>query len=55
MNKKNDLFEIIQRADGRYWILWNGGGLNGPYDNIPQAEADLPELVDLQYPLGLSS
>ena len=50
-------YEIIQKfhkKENKYWIKDNFTILNGPYDTVEQAEADVPPLYDLQYPLDFS-
>jgi hypothetical protein len=43
-------YEIVERSSG-YWIVDGEGFAQGPYDTIQDAEDDVPQLSQLQYPL----
>ena len=43
-------YEIVERSSG-YWIVDDFGVLNGPYDTVEEAEADVPKSGQLQYPI----
>ena len=45
-------YEIVERSSG-YWIVDDLGVINGPYDTVEEASADVPESGQLQYPLPL--
>jgi len=45
-------YEIVERSSG-YWITDDHGVLNGPYDTVDEAEADIPRQAAIQYPLPI--
>lgn len=50
MDDNNENWEIVERSSG-YWIVDSWGVVNGPYDTVDEALADVPRSKQLQYPL----
>ena len=47
---QNENWEIVERSSG-YWIVDGWGVVNGPYDTVEEAQADVPASKPRQYPL----
>lgn len=47
-------YEIVERSSG-FWIVDGEGYAEGPYETIKDAEHDVPQLAQLQYPLNIQA
>lgn len=47
-------YEVVERSSG-FWIVDGEGYAQGPYDTIKDAEDDVPQLAQLQYPLHIKT
>ena len=56
MSDQPPLFEIIEqlhKGETKYFIKDAFSILNGPYETVEEAQMDVPQRIDLQYPLDL--
>jgi hypothetical protein len=47
-------YEMVKRSCG-FWIVDEEGYSEGPYNTIKDAENDIPQLAQLQYPLNIQT
>ena len=52
--KRMKNYEIVERSSG-FWIVDGEGYAQGPYDTVEDAEHDVPQLAQLQYPLNIQA
>ena len=52
--KRMKNYEIVERSSG-FWIVDGEGYAEGPYETIKDAEHDVPQLAQLQYPLNIQA